>query len=64
MNSETIKHYVSDMKKTKWKVNTKKTITWKEGTDCNINNTGISEDPPAFGFVISFKNHKFSKISV
>ena len=64
MNSETIQHYVSDMKKTKWKVSTKKTITWKEGTDCTINDTGISEDPPAFGFVISFKNHKFSKISV
>ena len=49
------------MKKTKWKVSTKKTITWKEGTYYNINNTGIYEDPPAFGFVISFKNHKFSK---
>ena len=45
MNYETIKHYVSDMKKTKWKVNTKKTITWKEGTGCNINDTGIFEDP-------------------
>ena len=37
MNSETIPHYVSDIKKTKWKVSTKKTITWKEGIDCNIN---------------------------
>ena len=55
MNSETIQHYVSDMKKTKWKVSTKKTITLKEGIDCNINDTGISENPPAFGFVISFK---------
>ena len=48
MNSKTIQHYVSDMKKTKWKVYTKKTITWKEGTNCNINDTGFSEDPPAF----------------
>ena len=48
MNSETIQHYVSDMKKTKWKVNTKKIITWKEGTDYNINDTGISEDSPVF----------------
>ena len=45
------------MKKTKWKVSTKKTITWKEGIDCNINDTGISEDSPAFDFVISLKNH-------
>ena len=48
MNTKTIQHYVSDRKKTKWKVNTKKTITWKEGTYCNINDTGISEDSPAF----------------
>ena len=47
MNYETIQHYVSDMRKTKWKVNTKKTITWKEGTYCNINDTGISKDLPA-----------------
>ena len=46
MNSETIQHYISDMKKTKWKVNTKNTITWKEGTYCNINDAGIYEDPP------------------
>ena len=49
------------MKKTKWKVSTKKIITWKEDTDCNINEIRISEDLPAFEFVISFKNHKFSK---
>ena len=55
MNFETIQQYVSDMKKTKWKVNTKKTITWKEGIGCNINDTGISKNAPAFGFVISFK---------
>ena len=61
MNSETIQHYVSNMKKTEWTVSTKKTITWKEGTYCNLNDTRISEHPPAFGFVISFKNHKFSK---
>ena len=61
MNYETIQHYVPDMKKTRWKVNTKKTKTWKEGTDYNMNDIGISEDPPTFGFVISFKNHKFSK---
>ena len=51
------------MNNTKWKVSTKKTITWKEGIDCNINDTGISENPLAFGFVISFKTHKFSKTS-
>ena len=61
MNSKTIQHYVSDMKKTKWTVSTKKTITWKEGTNCIINDIGIFEDSPAFGFVISLKNHQFSK---
>ena len=61
MNSETIQYYVSDMKKMEWKVNTQKTITWKEGTDCNINDTGIFEDQLAFSSIILFKNHKFSK---
>ena len=55
MNSETIQHYVSDMKKTKWTVSTKKTITWKEGTYCNINDTGISEDPPHSALLFHLK---------
>ena len=49
------------MKKTEWKVNNQKTITWKEGTKCNINDTLIFEGQPALGSVISFKNHKVLK---
>ena len=52
------------MKKTEWKVSTEKTITWKEGTDCIINDTRIFEDQSAFDPIIYSKIISSQKTSV
>ena len=49
----TIQYYASDTRKTKWNVALKKQSHKKENTDCNVNNTRISNNPHAFNFVIS-----------
>ena len=41
------------MRKTKWNVTQEKRSHRKENTDCNVNNTRISDNPHALKFVIS-----------